>query len=54
MLRRVFAARETPASTASRNPSGDEAMISVTRATATLSGYHELARRVQAGHTAAS
>lgn len=35
MLRTVRAARATPSSTASRNPSGDEAMISVTRATAT-------------------
>ena len=35
MLRSVRAARSSPSSTASRNPSGDEAMISVTRATAT-------------------
>jgi putative ABC transport system permease protein len=39
MFRTVRLARATPASTASRNPSGEEAMISVTRATATPAGY---------------
>jgi hypothetical protein len=35
MFRSVSAARATPSSTASRNPSGEDAMTSVTRATAT-------------------
>ena len=39
MWRTVCAARASPSSTASRNPSGDDAMISVTRATATAPGY---------------